>query len=52
MDGTFSSTPSVFSQVYKIHGYYKDQVMPFVYALLPDKTYDTYLRLFTLLKKR
>ncbi|KAM7290495.1 uncharacterized protein ISCGN_027120 [Ixodes scapularis] len=49
MDGTFKVTPSIFFQVYTVHGMYKDAVIPLVYALLPNKTEETYQRLFTVL---
>ncbi|KAM7293457.1 uncharacterized protein ISCGN_026587 [Ixodes scapularis] len=44
MDGTFKVTPSIFFQVYTVHGMYKDAVIPLVYALLPNKTEETYQR--------
>lgn len=44
MDGTFKVTPSIFFQVYTIHVMYKDAVVPLVYALLPNKTEETYQR--------
>ena len=52
MDGTFYTSPPLFHQMYTIHGYFKGQVMPFVYALLPNKNYETYNRLLTLIKEK
>ncbi|CAN7942588.1 unnamed protein product [Ixodes hexagonus] len=49
MDGTFKVTPSIFFQVYTIHVMYKDAVVPLVYALLLNKTEETYQRFFTVL---
>lgn len=45
-DGTFSSDPSILFQLYTIHGIYYSNVIPSVYALLPDKKEETYKRFF------
>ncbi len=56
MDGTFSSTPKQFKQIYSIHGVYinevtkKEQMIPFLYALLPGKSRSIYCRMFQLIK--
>ena len=42
MDGTFSVTPGLFSQVYTIHGCIGGRVVPSLYCLLPDKSEVTY----------
>ena len=52
MDGTFYTSPPLFQQIYTIHGYFKGQVMPLVYALLPNKTHETYKRLLTGIKNK
>lgn len=53
MDGTFYTSPPVFTQMYTIHGYYMDkQVIPMIYAFLPNKSKETYLRLFTLIRQK
>lgn len=45
-DGTFSTAPSrLFNQLYTIHGDYKGAVVPLVFALLPNKSEQTYTRL-------
>lgn len=49
-DGTFSSAPSIFSQLYTIHGIHYSNVIPSVYALLPDKKEETYKRFFRAVK--
>ena len=49
-DETFSVAPDVFYQVYTIHGVIENAVIPLVYALLPNKTQDTYEKLFWLLR--
>ena len=41
-NGAFSVAPDVFHQVYTIHGLIENAVIPLVYALLPNKTQDTY----------
>ena len=48
-DGTFSTSPDVFYQVYTIHGEVSltnTYIIPLVYALLPNKKQETYSRLF------
>ncbi|CAN8005570.1 unnamed protein product, partial [Ixodes pacificus] len=49
MDGTFKVTPSLFYQVYTVHGLYHGAVIPLAYALLPNKQEVTYRRLFSVL---
>jgi hypothetical protein len=49
-DGTFRSVPKIFAQLYTFHGVYLGQMFPLIYALLPDKTKETYIRLFRLLQ--
>ena len=44
-DGTFTITPTGFKQVYLIHAYYKEAMIPCVYALLTRKTTRIYKRL-------
>lgn len=44
LDGTFETCPEIFSQILTIHGKYLDETLPFVYALLPNKTEATYRR--------
>jgi hypothetical protein len=45
-DGTFSSSPGIFYQLYTIHSVQYSNVLPSVYALLPNKTEEIYIRLF------
>ncbi|CAF2151195.1 unnamed protein product [Rotaria magnacalcarata] len=45
VDGTFKVTPSIFYQLYAIHVVYRNAVLPVVFALLPNKTQQTYRRL-------
>uniref|UniRef100_A0A0L8HQ62 FLYWCH-type domain-containing protein n=1 Tax=Octopus bimaculoides TaxID=37653 RepID=A0A0L8HQ62_OCTBM len=46
VDGTFKTVPQLFEQLYTVHAIKNDFIIPIVYALLPDKTADTYRKLF------
>lgn len=50
-DGTFKTAPPLFSQLYTIHGVKENSAIPLVYALLPDKTRETYIRLLSQIKQ-
>jgi hypothetical protein len=47
-DGTFDIAPKTFRQLYTIHGLKNHKTLPLVYALLPDKKKETYIRFFTI----
>ena len=49
-DGTFSTAPNVFYQIYTIHASVEGCLIPIVYALLPDKKESIYCRLLSILK--
>jgi hypothetical protein len=49
-DGAFYSCSELFYQLYTLDGYIEDTSYPLVFALLPNKTEQTYTRLFTMLK--
>jgi hypothetical protein len=49
-DGTFSSAPTLFYQVYTIHTVQYSNVLPSVYILLSDKKEKTYRCMFQALK--
>ena len=51
MDGTFDVVPTIFAQLYTLHGFYKGQMLPLAYFLLPDKEASTYVRMFNLLRE-
>lgn len=56
-DGTFGAIPEPFLQLYTIHcdqGSSQDvtNIIPVVYAFLPDKTKDTYITLLQLIKSQ
>lgn len=43
-DGTLKTSPSLLTQVFIIHGVKFNNVLPTAYALLPDKSQQTYSR--------
>lgn len=49
VDGTFSIAPALFSQIYIIMAERSGFVLPVLYVLLPNKTGETYLRMWPLL---
>jgi len=51
-DGTFYTSPSIFYQIYSIHAFDEGISTPCVYALLADKSEDTYHDLFTILMNK
>ena len=51
-DGTFKTAPLLFAQLCTIHAIHHDCVVPLVYALLPDKSQQTYERLLSVLKDK
>lgn len=52
MDGTFSYCTKYFYQLFTIHGLENGHYVPLLYCLLPNKTSDTYMRLFLLVKSK
>lgn len=48
-DGTFYTSPSIFYQIYSIHAFDEGLSTPCVYALLADKSEETYHDLFSTL---
>lgn len=51
VDGTFSISPNLFSQVFVILGCRNGEVYPCLYALLPNKEQATYTKLLVELKR-
>ena len=51
MDGTFSIVPEIFFQLYTVHALISGDVIACLYCLLPNKTTETYRRLFMKLKE-
>jgi hypothetical protein len=50
-DGTFKTAPELFYQIYTIHALVDNNILPCVYALLPNKTEQTYYEMFQQLFK-
>lgn len=50
MDGTFEYCTSYFKQMFTIHGLKNGFYVPLLFAVLPDKEYETYVHLFSLLQ--
>lgn len=49
-DGTYKTVPHLFQQLYTIHGLHNQISIPLVYALLPSKTEECYIRFLRALK--
>lgn len=45
IDGTFKSSPQLFTQLLTIHAIKYDTVLPLVFALVPNKTRDSYTKI-------
>jgi hypothetical protein len=52
MDGTFTSTPEIFVQLYTLHIKVDDEFIPQLWCWLPDKQAATYTRLFQLMAQK
>jgi len=50
-DGTYKSSSSVFYQLFTLHVYISEYVVPVLYALLPNKTKQTYQHILTEVSK-
>lgn len=50
-DGTFKTAPSIFLQIFTVHALIKESVIPCIYALLTNKSEETYIAMFTKLKE-
>ncbi|XP_003739297.1 uncharacterized protein LOC100906578, partial [Galendromus occidentalis] len=50
IDGTFKVVPRLFTQLYTLPSFYKGQMFPLAFFLLPDKGKETYCRMFRMLK--
>lgn len=49
-DGTFKVSPNLFYQVYTVHALIRNNVIPCVFVLLPNKQKDTYSRMWSEIK--
>ena len=52
VDGTFDSCPQIFFQLFTLHVVKKNTSVPRLFALLPNKTENTYERLFMAIKEQ
>lgn len=50
MDGTFTIVPEIFFQLYVVHALINGDVISCLYCLLPNKTTETYQRMFIAIK--
>lgn len=51
VDGTFKKCPDVFCQIYTLHVIIKNKSIPVIYGLLPNKSKETYFKLFQKIKE-
>lgn len=51
-DGTFFTCPTLFTQLYTIHGTVNGHMYPLVYGLLPGKSEDIYRRFFRIINTK
>jgi hypothetical protein len=49
LDGTFDYCPKLFTQIFTLHGYFNNNYVPLVFALLPNKTKQTYTHFLNIL---
>ena len=49
-DGTFRTFPLLFHQLYTLHGLKENTSVPLSFALLPDKSKETYITLLQQIK--
>jgi hypothetical protein len=52
MDGTFDAVPTMFRQMFTLHAFGNDHLLPLVYVLMAEKTSAMYQTVFTSLKTR
>jgi hypothetical protein len=49
-DGTFKVVPKLFNQLFTIHALNYQTIIPTIYALMPNRRTDTYIRVFEAIK--
>ena len=52
VDGTFSTCPHLFYQIFTFHAFRHGKQFPLVYCLLPNKRCETYIRSFEIVKQK
>ena len=50
-DGTFKTVPPLFTQLYTIHGIFNNNIVPLIFALMSEKTEESYRMLLSKLKQ-
>ena len=50
-DGTFEMAPNSSFQLYTLQGFYGEEGLPLVWALLPNKSHQTYVELFSTIRQ-
>ena len=51
-DGTFKSAPHLFKQIYTIHAYWKDHLIPCVFVLCCNKSQGTYEKILEIISEK
>ena len=51
MDGTFLTAPEFFAQIFTLHFFKENRLIPALYAILTHKSKDTYIWLFQIIKQ-
>jgi hypothetical protein len=51
MDGTFSSVPRIYQQLFTISAFFDNRLLPLVYVLMSRKTMSAFVRMFQALKR-
>jgi hypothetical protein len=52
MDGTFDACPALYSQLFTIHAFDDDKLVPLVYCLMAQKNMASYNTIFAVLKQK
>ena len=50
-DGTFEMAPSSSYQLYTLHAFLREECLPVVWAVLPNKSTETYIEMFTAIRE-
>lgn len=50
VDGTFDACPNLFSQLFRMHVFKEERLLPLIYCLLSDKSAATYVAVFGILQ--
>jgi hypothetical protein len=50
MDGTFRTVPSIYQQLFTVHAFFDNRLLPLVYVLMARKSTRAYVKVFKSLK--